>query len=378
MTKNSELLIQQTDRLSPVFIVGNPQSGARLLFLLFEEHSSILSLFETGLFDLDINKHDEESELRTKFHHFLTCTLSAPQRLALHWDANRIVDLALELHRRSPITNMHRICMRAMLASELDALPPIRRQGITHFIEKMPRHCSGIENLFHAYPEARVVHVLRDPRDSYLALKRRMSLRDQTDRECAPMTVLHDHILSSLSAAKANSEWYPFQYKIIFYEDVVKDLEHLGESLCDWMDLPWEESLLYPSHNEQSFEDNSGHPFDSQPVDRWKTELSTRELFLLEAIIHAHGLEKKYPVRSRHFGKWLAGLCALWKPFEKELLLHKVKQLPRQIGDYFQRRFSLLATLLIRSPFPFKNVLHTKKQARSTTKQAQRAAFYQH
>ena len=358
--------VHKVERLVPVFFVGAPKSGTTFLFSLFDNHPATVSLLETGLFGLKLWDGMTEGEFERQFAKYLKYWSTAENPSSANLDIEAVTQRAMALRREFPGRSLHRICLEAILEGAIEQVDVARYQGLTHFVEKTPRHYNTIEELFRAYPNARVVHVVRDPRDNYLALKRWMRRKNELDFH--PLAFLRDRVLSGLSQARINAEKYGPQYKIVFYEDLLVHQDRLIRPICDWIELPWDDCLMEPSMQGLPYGGNSGkeelagklHAFDRRPIGRWKKELSAREVVLLDQVIRASGLEAKYDVRAGGFWGWWRCLGSLWRRFEGEKFCDDIRFHPRQVANYFTLRFWLLWQLACRHAFPFRQVLQAR------------------
>jgi Sulfotransferase family len=116
-----------------------------------------------------------------------------------------------------------------------------------HFAERMGRARWGdqlgfveryVEPIFAAYPEARLIHMVRDPRERYAESvppnrRRRGKLGWDTARW-----------LRSVSLARWSSRRHPERYKVVRYESLAAQPEATLRDLCAFIDEPYTPAML--------------------------------------------------------------------------------------------------------------------------------------
>lgn len=97
------------------------------------------------------------------------------------------------------------------------------------------------DRIFADLPDAKIVHVVRNPIAAFSETRRR------------PFPLSLDRYVWTWNIVQHKSlvfqEKYPDQYIILRYEDVLADLRNVMEKLADSLEIAFDESLLYPSWN---------------------------------------------------------------------------------------------------------------------------------
>jgi len=91
------------------------------------------------------------------------------------------------------------------------------------------------------FPDARIVHVVRNPFSAYRDTKRR-PFPQPLERYLVTWNIYH-------STAAMYASQYPENVIIVRYEDLVADKETFFRNLCPRLGIKFDESLLYPSWN---------------------------------------------------------------------------------------------------------------------------------
>lgn len=126
---------------APIFILGLPQSGATLLESVLATDPRVVAAGELG---------DAEMQLR--------------------WCAQRIGDARMdeELVRASATADLSQLARRYLGHTQW------RAAGKHHFTDRTPSHFLGLGYLANALPQARFLHLVRDPMDVCFANLRRL------------------------------------------------------------------------------------------------------------------------------------------------------------------------------------------------------------
>lgn len=405
MSRIESRTIQTLESLQPVFIVGTGISGTTFLNALFDSHPSVLSLHESRVYRLANVDIDEppitgtngllpaDRDYRSNFAVILRTTLQRDQVNAerlLDITGNSAVNFEGFLEAVEDIASLYKtgsmpkILLYALLTAAQDGAKQQPSAQPTHFVEKTPNHYEWVDKILEDFPNARFIHMLRDPRDNYLGLKRRID-----DQELIPQGWLRDriiprfrhatnhpafftetYILKSLDAAYENVARFGGQYRVLFYEDLIYGGEEMVRVLASWLGLSWNENMVNPTMHGAAWKGNSRssdlikqlEPFDTRPIGRWKAELSIREIGLMEDIIDCYNLQTKYPTGSNRTQVKLA--LRLVPPFPHELRIeaqwiakdvvrkgvkHLLRFMGRGVRDYWRRRYAIYSHIVRRS-----------------------------
>ena len=117
-------------------------------------------------------------------------------------------------------------------------------QGKPRWGEKTPTYVQKMKLIQRAIPEARFVHVIRDGRDVAL------SVLDRTVRDLTA-GVVAKRWQKKITKARGDSPQL-HHYMEIRYEDLILDTEPVLRSVCEFIELPWDDGLL--SYHERSAE----------------------------------------------------------------------------------------------------------------------------
>ena len=235
---------------APIFVIGQPRTGTTLIERVITSHSAVHSAGELQQF-----------------------------RLALR----RLVGVALK--PRSAAVQLAPDVVRAATDVDLAALGDAYLRGCAtvrgdraRFVDKMPANFLLAPLIARALPNAKIVHVVRDPIDSCFASYKQLFAdaypHSYDQVEMARHFVRYRRLMSAWHARM------PGRIIDVRYEDAVRDLDGTARALIAALGLPWEDACR-----------------DFHLADR--------------PVATASALQVREPVHARSVGRW--------KRFEREL-----------------------------------------------------------
>jgi len=266
----------------PIFIAGPERSGTSLIYALLASHPNIAMSRRTNMWTHYYNQYGNISQPEN-FERCLHMMMRYKRLLKLNPDPERI---------RSEFWQGEQTY------SSLFALLE------EHFAEQLGKPRWGDKSLnteryadliFAAYPGARILHMLRDPRDRYSSSLKRW----ETSRSgIGGATALW---LTTVGLAERNRMRYPEQYKIVRYEDLASKPEETLREICNFIDEPYAAEMLY-MHGAQQFRDEGGNSsygqrepgkISASSVGKFRQVLSRRQVAFMQLFsrktMQAHG-----------------------------------------------------------------------------------------
>jgi hypothetical protein len=146
--------------------------------------------------------------------------------------------------------------------------------------EKTPAHVRYVPTLLEWYPEAKIVHMLRDPRANFVSELRRRKQRPTTTpyRQLKnfeflfKLYIVLQTMLVWLESAYRAAQYqkrYPDNYYLMKFEDLVSDSEKNIKQLCDFLGVEFQDKMLQQVVVSEGFQAGQSG-FDANAANRWK------------------------------------------------------------------------------------------------------------
>jgi LPS sulfotransferase NodH len=219
---------------APIFVVGAPRSGTSLLARMLDAHPAIGLSDELCFFDIVLEARRDLPELDDPERIERLRALLPRMDHVRYWaDGEALIEAALERLRADSRPSWAAFYRHLME-------PRAVRKGALRFGEKTPwnvRHLEALEALF---PNARFVHVVRDPR-AVVASKRKLP-RSSSD-------VLTNAVKWSIDVAAAARyrDGAPERAERLLeirYEDLVRTPEPVLRRVTDFLGEPFDPAML--------------------------------------------------------------------------------------------------------------------------------------
>jgi hypothetical protein len=144
--------------------------------------------------------------------------------------------------------------------------------------------------LFEAFPNARFVQLMRDPRDNYGALKSGVDkhyARFGEDEHMTLSSLVHRARLGMLFAQANLKRFGPERYKVVRFEDLVRDGERILRDICAFLGISFDQKLLVPTVLGQPTRGNSYEKINfskvsDRNVGRWRERIGRDEAAIIE------------------------------------------------------------------------------------------------
>jgi hypothetical protein len=256
---------------NPVYIAGLERSGTSLIYALLGSHPSLAMMRRTNLWTHFYGQYGDLGQPKN-FERCLAMMMRYKRIVRLQPDAAR---LRREFYQGEPTYAR----LFALLGSYY-----AERQGKRRWGDKSLNTERYADLIFQTYPHARMIHMIRDPRDRYAsALKRWGVSRGGVGAGSAAW-------LWSLNMAQINRRQYPDRYMILRYETLVFKPEESLRDICAFIGEPFSPSMLTMSGDER-FRDEGGNSsyervepgrISTGSVGRFRAVMSRRQIAYME------------------------------------------------------------------------------------------------
>jgi len=312
----------------PVFICGHPKSGTSLVRAVFDSHPQLIVYPEETVFFRRYLPQAAGLDLEAQ--------LALAERLLIHifrWnsanpapdqegypdrDYSTIPFEEVRQRMRKIAAQTYRHPGDILSAAVLAFGQPTADQDVRWWVEKSPYNEYYAEQIFDWWPQARCIHILRDPRDNFASYSRKHS--DWSAEFFAA------NWNRSTQAGVDNLARYGEQrYRLLRYEDLVSDPENHLRTLAQFLDIDWDASLTAPTRAGEQWSGNSmfANQFEqisAAPIDRWKEKLSPTDAVVIELMTRPLLLAYGYPPTApgnAPYGRIAARLRAFTWPIRR-------------------------------------------------------------
>lgn len=271
--------------LKLIFVVGMPRSGTKLLRDLLNQNPAIAILpNETHFIPYLARRFDRYGDV-SKRGNFAR----------LHADIRKAV--FFERMQGRGIIFEEATWYDLLLGSELrDVLRAFfdyygRLTGCTIVGDKTPDYATQVPLLHSLFPDALFIHILRDPRD--YALSMRKAWGKSLDRSAHRWKCQVRKYLADVAAVR------PIHHEL-HYEDLVQAPRQTLRAVCDRLDVPFSESMLQLTVPAENLGDARGLvTVDGSNTGKWRAKLTQREIEGIESIAGRLMAEVGYPTDGR-------------------------------------------------------------------------------
>jgi hypothetical protein len=269
----------------PLFVAGPDRSGTTLMFALLASHPDVSMVRRTNMWRYFHRRYGDLGD-RTNLERCLGDMVRYRRMRHLQPDPDRIRDDFL----RGPPTYGRLFA----LFHEHNA----ERLGKTRWGDKSLHTEHYADRVLAELPDARIIHMVRDPRDRYASVRRR------NGQDLSRVGAATGRWLASARAGRHNERRYPGRYLVVRYEDLVRQPEATMRRLCAAIDLDYSPHMLsmagLPEHRDRggnsSFQDIEPGTISTRAIGRYRTVLSAPELAFIQLVagreLTASGYEK--------------------------------------------------------------------------------------
>jgi hypothetical protein len=224
---------------SPIFVLGQPRTGTTLVERIITSHSQVHSAGELQQLGLALRRLSNYRNPRR-----FSAELFAA---ALELDPGKIAGLYLQTTSKM-------------------------RGGTPRYVDKLPQNFLMIPIILKALPNAKIIHVVRDPMDAcFAAFKQLFADAYLHSYDQAEMARHHARYRRLMQVWR---ERFPGRFYDIGYEQIARDLEPNARALLDYLELPWEPACLNFHQQDGAVSTASAvqvrEPAHTRSIGRWR------------------------------------------------------------------------------------------------------------
>lgn len=269
----------------PLFIVGMPRSGTKLLRNLLNQHPGIgIPVIESHFFPFMINQfgyqpHFDQKEIFDQFYAEFT-------RTAFFWN----------MKMRDRILTKDELGFTANLSSWasifeviLKFYVPPGKDGEFIWGDKTPGYLQNISLLRHIYPRARFLHIIRDPRDYCLSVRK--TWKKNIFRAA-------DAWQKKIEEGRLQAKQLGSDYKEIRFEDLLDNPELILPDICHFIDCAFDVRMLTLDQAAEYFGDAKGHTEILRTnKEKYEEQLTAAQIERIEEIVYPVAISLNYQIK---------------------------------------------------------------------------------
>jgi tetratricopeptide (TPR) repeat protein len=196
---------------APIFLVGFPRSGTTLVDQILNAHSALAVMEEKTVLDQ------------------VSDALGSPE--------------SERPARATVLEETERAKLRALYFEIADKLSPPRGEGVT-LVDKLPLNILNLWLAATLFPGAKVVMVLRDPRDVCLSCFTNLFRLGPGLASFPTLNATAELYAAVMALWEESRNRLPLDVHLLRYEDLVDDLESSTRQLFAFLGLEWEDRVL--------------------------------------------------------------------------------------------------------------------------------------
>jgi hypothetical protein len=334
-TGNGKLNLKQKDSLrryvtmqeNPVFIAGADRSGTSLLYALLASHPNISMVRRTNMWRYFYKRFGDLKD-PGNFEQCLETMLRYKRMNHLSPDPKWI---RVEFWQGEP-TYGHLFSLFHRHLAESRGKP---RWG-----DKSLHTEHYADQVFTEYPKAKIVQMIRDPRDRHASIKNRYQDKKQN------VGTTTTRWISSIRRAQQNQNRYPENYMILRYETLASQPEQTLRQVCDFLAEPYVPEMLTmegaPDHagsGNSSFGEIQPRTISTRSIGRFRSALDPKDIAFIQTVAGSLMTSAGYHLESsgleggQRAQFWLAhvpynGASMLKSQFEGLVILRRGEAIP--------------------------------------------------
>ncbi len=275
----------------PIFILGAHKSGTSLLRALLDGHPDLYVVpveahfFQNLSFWVDNEYRRQRPRKLTReeqYKRFADYIQEVNDKTDPYsdsvskgiFDQSRFEEYFSRIHKGDPPQRLLALYLEAIHYSEKGVPLP---EGL-RVVEKSVENAEFVPELNRYYPEAKFVHILRNPYANLVSLRRYKSIG------------FGYPIMRRVLRTMENSYYWLYKnrrlmpsYRIIRYEDLVREPEKTMRELAEYLEIPFHQVLLAPTYRGADWQGNSitGQKFrgvETSVLNRWQDEILPLEV----------------------------------------------------------------------------------------------------
>lgn len=300
----------------PIFILGAHKSGTTLLRNLLSGHPDLFVVpFESHFFPLSDKEVEYEyrknksnslsvKEIEEEFKKNIKVQNEAVDPMGDTFVTGKLNSKRFDQAFNLTETDTDKIRFDKYMNAIHESLGLGEIQERKRVVEKSVENAEFAVELSEMYPEARFIHIVRNPYSNFVSLRKYKSIG-------VGYPLLNRMVRTFRNSFHFLSE-NPKQiehYKVVRYEDILTDTEQTMRGIADFLNIEFSDAILQPSHLGESWSGNSttGKTFSgvsAANLDKWKKDIEPIETECVNSVSVKTLSDFNYSFHATSASRW--------------------------------------------------------------------------
>lgn len=273
------------------FILCKGRSGSTLLQMLLNGHPQVQVPLESRFFIYLHQKYASKTSWTAKDLNQFYKDLFLDDRFREFWKADR-VQLQKALEKEPANTTFARLYKIVCLYHEFEKT----KVDIQLIGDKNPVNCLFIPEIKRAFPKAKFIHLVRDPRD--------VCLSQITNFSIESLAIAAQKWKLFNKTVERHKAQDPSGFFTLRYEDLVKNPEKSIKEICSFLEIDFRENMIDTNKRNRDYSQidealeiekkhgNVNKPISTKSIGKWQKNFTAEQVKKVEGIVKP--LMKRY------------------------------------------------------------------------------------
>jgi len=160
--------------------------------------------------------------------------------------------------------------------------------NVTYIGDKDPMNVNYLSIIKKSFPEAYIIHIIRDPRDVVLS-----RMKSKWGNRNSIFWHTSEYKFSIKKGRKEGISLFKNNYLEVRYEQLISSTENELKRICEFLNLSFEAGMMNHQlqaksllrNDEMDWKSNVLDPVDPGKIGKWKENISRKQLIVIEAIL---------------------------------------------------------------------------------------------
>lgn len=281
----------QKNNFKPIYIVGNSRSGTTIMAIILRQNKEIFSFRELHFFEQLWSQKDKHKVYSRNEVEHLGARLLCLQREGYYLCRNHTTYLD---ESKNILRELNDNDLTFMNTYKTFLLYETRRNDKFYPCEQTPRNIFYIQEILESFPDARIIHMVRDPRAILLSQKNKWK-RGRLGKKISVMETIrswvnyHPIVIGKLwnAAVRAGCRFkYDSRVFTVRFEDFLQQPQETLQKICNFLEVQYQDNMLDVAQvGSSNISDNpERRGINPEVSDYWKKNLNATDIYWCQKI----------------------------------------------------------------------------------------------